>query len=382
MRAFTHLTLDGVRYSKEWILQHADALQEPAFSRNQINALTFCKQWLEGRKEFPIQTSGSTGTPKNILLRREQMILSAKLTGDALGLTPDEKAFVCLPCTFVGGKMMLVRSFELGLDVTIMEPSGNPFKSFPETSIPCFHFTAFIPMQLQAVLDAGQKAVAWLNRFKAVLVGGAPISHSLSRQIKPLDVPVYQTFGMTETVSHIALRRLNGCDASGYYEVLPHVTIGTDARGCLTIESPLTSHRKIITNDIVEIISGRRFIWKGRFDNVINSGGIKVQAEKVERCLEELLSEVFEIRIPIFEYMIGGVPDELLGEKVVLLFEGRPAETILNEIRIQLSGKLQKYEMPKEFYFLDKFVRTSNGKIDRIKTLRLLKKSNLNKSSC
>ena len=382
MRAFTHLTLDGVRYSKEWILQHADALQEPAFSRNQINALTFCKQWLEGRKEFPIQTSGSTGTPKNILLRREQMILSAKLTGDALGLTPGEKAFVCLPCAFIGGKMMLVRSFELGLDVTIVEPSGNPFKSFPETNVPCFDFTAFVPMQLQAVLDAGQEAVAWLNRFKAVLVGGAPISHSLARQIKPLAVPVYQTFGMTETVSHIALRRLNGPYASTHYEVLPNVTIGTDARGCLTIESPLTNHRKIITNDIVEIRSGRRFIWKGRFDNVINSGGVKIRAEKVERCLEEILSDVFENRIPNFEYMIGGVPDERLGEKVVLLFEGRPEETILNEIRIQLRGKLQKYEMPKEFYFLDKFARTSNGKIDRIKTLRLLKKSNLNKSSC
>ena len=182
----------------------------------------------------------------------------------------------------------------------------------------------------------------------------------------PLVLSPHQTFGMTETVSHIALRGLNGPDKSEFYEALRGVELGQDERGCLTIKSTVTNNERLITNDLVEIKSEKRFVWVGRIDNVINSGGVKVQVEKVEKAVSEAILEMNQQEKVNYVFFVGPLPDETHGEVVVVVFEGlNQLQIDDNKIKRILSEKLTRYEIPKSFYFLNSFIRTSTGKIDR-----------------
>lgn len=361
------LTLNGKYFSREWISQHFRSLEKENFTDTEKRALTFCGEWLSGVERFIVATSGSTGAPKSISLTRKQMTLSARMTGDALGLRPGDRALVCLSPRHIAGLMMLVRGLVLDLDLTMVEPSSDPFGALDLKTTPPFDFTALVPLQLQSIL-AHPERTDFLNKMKAVLVGGAPISISLQNQIKKLQAPVYQTFGMTETVSHIALRRLNGPQAAEHYQTLPGVKIGQDDRGRLTIKSAVTNDGNIITNDVVELTSETSFIWLGRIDNVINSGGVKVQAEKVEAAIEQIL---YELNVEPGEFFVGGLPDERYHEKVAAVFTGRrlSAETEA-VLKAALAKQLNKFELPKEILYLDSVVRTPNGKIDRRTTLQ------------
>lgn len=371
MNSFKGLILNGNYYTKDWILKHYHNLNSHQFTDLEIKTLHFCAQWLCGVQEFIVQTSGSTGKPKPIRLKREQMILSARITGRALKLKREDRAFVCLSPAYIGGIMMLVRGLELDLELTIVNPSSNPFESINvyESS---FDFTAFVPLQLQNILASGPQNIAILDRMKAILVGGAPVSAALLKEVQQVRAPVYQTFGMTETISHIALRRLNGPKASENYKPLPEVEIATDPRGCLTIKSPLTNHQRIITNDLVEIHPDGSFIWLGRIDNVINTGGVKVQAEKVEKAIEESLHEIDGGRYAEHEFFVGPLPDKKYGQVVAAIFEGPNfSQDIQNKLLAKLSEKLNKYEIPKNIYFVKAFLRTPNGKIDRRAILKI-----------
>jgi len=366
MSEFSGIHLKGKPFTVDWILENHGELRSERFSPNEIKTLTFCGQWLSGQKQFSVQTSGSTGEPKSVVLTRQQMAASARMTGEALSLNKGDHALASLSPDHIAGLMMLVRGFELDLNVTVVEPAGNPFASFDLESAEHFDFAAFVPLQLQTILNSGETHLAVLNKMKAILVGGAQVSAALEKAIELVKAPVYQTFGMTETVSHIALRKLNGPDKSEYYEALPSVEIGQDRRGCLTVNSAVTNNEWLTTKDLVEIKTGSRFVWLGRVDYVINSGGVKVQAEKVERVVAEALFAINQEKDSNQEFFVGPLPDKTYGQVVVVVFED------VNHIQIDekrlrglLSKNLTKYEIPKSIYFLKSFIRTSTGKVDR-----------------
>jgi o-succinylbenzoate---CoA ligase len=333
----------------------------------EAKTLEFCRDWLNGVQEFPIQTSGSTGTPKLITLSRQQMDISARRTVRVLGLSPGDHMLVCLNTEYIAGMMMLVRGLLADLQMTIVEPISNPLVLVAEEQE--IDFASFVPMQLQTILQEMPEAVQRLDRMKAILVGGAPVGFTLQRSLQQLQVPVYHTYGMTETASHIALRLLNGPNAAEYYETLEGVKIGQDNRGCLTIKADITQNDTLITNDIVEILTPSRFRWIGRADNTINTGGVKVQTEIVEVAVSEALADLDETP----RFFVASQPDELLGEKVILVLEGKKlSEEAEQQLQEKLKGLLRKFEMPKDIYYSPAFSETATGKVSRLRTMQKL----------
>lgn len=334
-----------------------------AHSDFEIKTFSFIKDWLTETETFKLTTSGSTGSPKEIILTRHQLQQSASRTRAALGLTPLDTALVCLDTKYIAGKMMLVRALEGNMKIIAIEPSSNPLEKIDSETRPTFG--AFVPLQLHEMLNHPGSA-RLLNQFKVNIVGGASIDAQLEREIKKLTCAVYATYGMTETVSHIALQKLNGIDADDHFTTLPGIKISPDERGCLVIELP-EFNEKIITNDIVEIISPTTFRWLGRYDNVINSGGFKITPERIEKFLASVFQELTVNR----SYFIGSIPDVLLGQKLFLAVEGFPVSAE-KKILLAMKQHLHPYEIPKKVFYIRKFIRTETGKINRIKTTELI----------
>jgi O-succinylbenzoic acid--CoA ligase len=281
--------------------------------------------------------------------------------------------------------MMLVRGLVLGMPMTVVEPAADPLAALP-TDV-AFEFAAFVPLQLQTLLDLALVASSdscfpedtarsfrirrILEGMKAILVGGAAISTTLAAQIRQLRAPVYHTYGMTETVTHIALKRLNGPAESQAFVVLPGITIGVDERDCLYIEGPMTAGARVQTNDLVELRGSHEFVWLGRIDNVINSGGVKVQVEVVEEAVEQLAAQQPELGLAGRRLFVGGVPDPRLGEAVTLIVEGAPLTADAEEqLRWSLSQVLPRYHAPRQVRYVARFTETPTGKIDRRSTLQ------------
>jgi O-succinylbenzoic acid--CoA ligase len=376
------LILNTKPFSIEQLAKAPSSLNQANLSDYEKRVLRFCQQWLSGQETFTLNTSGSTGKPKAITITREQMATSARLTRGALGLRAGDRALVCLSADYIAGMMMLVRGFELGLHLTIISPTSNPLAQFSAEVV--FDFTAFVPLQLQEILTYSPAKVAILNRMQGILVGGAPISITLQTQLQQVTAPIYHTYGMTETVSHIALKRLNGARTSDYFVPFEGVELGLDERGCLTIKSPLTGGKKLYTNDLVELRPGGSFIWLGRIDNVINTGGVKVQVEKVEMVLEKFLYQYQNGTYAGRRFFVGPLKHPRFGQAVVAVIEGRSFDGEMDlspdtkaVIRRQLSKSLTKYEIPKEFYFIKHFLETPTGKIDRLANLEKIADQNL-----
>ncbi|MFO1428833.1 MAG: AMP-binding protein [Candidatus Competibacteraceae bacterium] len=334
-----------------------------AFSPYERHTLRFCRQWLAGQQNFVVPTSGSTGKPKAITLEREAMRASARMTGRALGLQAGDTALVCLSTEHVAGMMMLVRGFELGLGLTVVNPHRNPLAAYSEDTR--FDFAAFVPLQLQEILTATPTKKAILNGMKAILVGGAPVADALLQRIATLAAPVYHTYGMTETVSHIALRRLNGPQAGDGFQPLEGVEISLGPQDCLVVRSVLTGGRPLLTNDRIELKPDGSFRWLGRLDNVINSGGFKVQAEKVEKALAQLFSQYPSLTGRRF--CVGPLPDPHWTQLVIAVIEGQPVAPVIEaELRDRLRQEwLHPYEVPRYFYYRPHLLETPTGKIDR-----------------
>ena len=252
------------------------------------SVLDFCKDWLNGKKEFILHTSGSTGVPKEIVITRVQMELSARMTIQAFNLRSGDKVLVAINTAYIGGKMMLIRSMEANLAMEIVEPSSNPLDNFSVNTH--FDFTALVPLQLETILAKNREKKSILDGMKAIIIGGAAVSEQLEELIQDIHSPVYNTYAMTETISHIALRQLNGKERSPYYTALPGVKLGVSDKGTLTILSAVTNNELIVTNDVVELIDEKTFKWLGRADNIINSGGIKIFPEKLEAEIQGILS--------------------------------------------------------------------------------------------
>lgn len=337
----------------------------------------FLREWRSGQRLFTLHTSGSTGSPKPISLTRAQMEASARLTGQTFGLQAGNKALVCLNTSYIAGIMMLVRGEVLGLDLTLVAPSSNPLAAFdPATTH--FDFAAFVPLQLQTMLadldESGQPTtLPILNDMKAILVGGAATSPALEEALQVIETPVYSTYGMTETVSHIAVRRLNGPERTALFQVLPGVLVGTDERGCLHITAAATNFDRIQTNDVVELLqpdseaSRVRFRLLGRADSIINTGGVKVQPEAIERCIEDTLAR-WGLMPRLF---VAGLSDERLGQRIVLFVEATPISD-RQWLRIQEAVReaVGPYAVPKEWVLIESFTETATGKIDRTRIVR------------
>ena len=298
----------------------------------------FLLNWFDEKSYIELQTSGTTGTPKTIRIEKQAMLESALATGDFIGLSPGDTMLHCLPTNYVAGKMMWVRSFILGLDMKFVEPTSTPLANIDEN----FDFCAMIPLQAKNSLDALKQ-----KRIKKLIIGGVTVHKSLGQELVKLPMEVYETYGMTETITHIAAKRI-GEEA---FTVLPNVSVSSDERECLVVKAKNISDKEITTNDIVKLISDKQFIWEGRYDNVINSGGIKLMPEKIESKLSTLIPR---------RYFVAGQDDETLGQKVVLFVEGAPIAIDSSVFNI-----LDKFEVPKEIVFIPKFKETATGKIMR-----------------
>jgi O-succinylbenzoic acid--CoA ligase len=332
-------------------------------SEFETETFSFIQNWLQNVESYKLQTSGSTGTPKEIVLTRKQLQQSAQRTIKAFSLTENDIAFICLDTKYIAGKMMLVRAFESNMKILAVEPSSNPLQKV--SSDTSNTFAAFVPLQLQEMLKHSG-SIKKLNQFKAIIVGGGAVNSSLQNEIKKISCPVYATYGMTETISHIALQRLNGDEATENFTTLPGIQIEVDERNCLVISLPEFSE-KIVTNDLADLKTASNFKWLGRFDNVINSGGIKISPEKIEEAVESIFQER-SLNRPFFVY---GIPDDQLGQKMVLLIEGFPISGEKKILAI-LKEQLHAYEVPKKIYHIREFIRTETGKINRAKTAALI----------
>jgi len=365
---------NGTSYSRQQLVDGGAYAHVSDYERR---VLQFCQQWLSGQETFTLQTSGSTGHPKAILLTRAQLVTSASWTGRALGLQPGDRALVCLSVEYIAGMMMLVRGFELGLHLTIIDPVSRPLARFAPAVR--FDFTAMVPLQLHETLHGNRHECAILDDMKAVLIGGAPISLALEEQLQRVPAPLYHTYGMTETVSHVALRRLNGAQRSDRFIAFDEVRLGLDERGCLTITSTLTRGETLHTNDLVELHTDGSFLWVGRVDNVINSGGVKVHIEQVERALEAWLLRYQEGVYAERRFFVGALEHARLGHAVVAIIEGEPcggeatgAPSLEAALRTHMQQVLTPYEVPRKVYFVSKLLETPTGKIDRRATLQYL----------
>lgn len=307
----------------------------------------FISDWLDSNDYVLSKTSGSTGKPKTIKIKKQAMVNSAIATGDYFRLKPSDKALLCLPAQAISGRMMLVRAMILGLELDAIKPS----KTLSIDQEKRYTFTAFTPMQLANNLDK-------IINIKTIIVGGAPVSYSLMENIKDSKVQIFETYGMTETVSHIAVKKLNGFKASkadSVFKVLPGINISKDDRDCLVIDAPNITSEKVVTNDIVRLTGEGSFEWLGRLDNVINSGGVKLFPEIIETKLQAHISERF---------FISSLPDDELGEKLVLVVEGQG-----KDFDRSIFKALDRFEVPKDVRFVENLIETHSGKIARKETL-------------
>lgn len=313
----------------------------------------FFIDWFNDNPLIEVQTSGSTGTPKKMLVKKQYMINSARATETFFNLPPGTTALLCLPATYIAGKLMLVRALMIGWEIDSVKPQAKPLDIRNSE----YDFCAVTPYQLEKSLDK-------LELVSKIMVGGGAVSHSLRERLERLSTKVYETYAMTETLTHIAARHIN----SSQQEILPFkllkdVQIEQDNRECLVIKAPKVSDETIYTNDIVDIKNLNEFWLKGRYDNIINSGGIKIQPEKVENKLAKNINQRF---------FITGLSDNSLGEKVVLFIEDKFSQLKLDRLEkaINQNKEIDRYEQPKNIYFVWPFEETHSGKVQRQKTIK------------
>ena len=316
----------------------------------------FLDEWNNDSERVLVHTSGSTGAPKPLWVEKRRMEASARITCDFLGLKEGDTALLCMPLDYIAGKMMVVRSLVRKLKLMVVEPTGHPLAAH---QLPRgLTFAAMVPMQVYNSLQVPKERER-LRQIRHLIIGGGAIDDALACELKDFPNYVWSTYGMTETLSHIALRRLNGAEASEWYTPFDNVRISQSEDGCLVIDAPEVCAERLVTNDIVEISQGR-FRVVGRKDNVICSGGIKIQAEEVERALKP------HLHVP---FMITKRKDSKFGEIVVMMVEdgGEGREERGERTRLQRLCRehLPKYWQPRDFVFVERIPMTETGKIAR-----------------
>lgn len=319
------------------------------------SVLKFIIDWVNQKNSWTITTSGSTGKPKSISLNRNLMKYSAYQTIHALKIQKQANSLLSINANFVGGKMMIVRSLENNMNIVVQNPSTKGLK--PSNLKHPIHFAAFVPIQILSFLRDSQQRKA-LNNIDKVIIGGAPLPHEAINEIQGFNTHFWQTYGMTETYSHVALRQLNGINKTAYFKATGDILFSVDSSNRLQLKGTITNHEVLKTNDIIKLIDEKNFEWFGRYDNIINTGGIKVSPEDLENRLFSMHQQI----LGSHNFFISSLPDKNLGEKLVLYIEGEIDEyLLLNEMKISFS----KYEIPKMIISKSEFVYTQTGKINR-----------------
>ncbi|MEO8253930.1 MAG: AMP-binding protein [Flavobacterium sp.] len=303
----------------------------------------FLLDWFDEKNYIDLQTSGTTGIPKIIRKNKQALVNSALATGDFFELKPGDTALCCLPVEFIAGKMMLVRSFILGLAIDFVQPNSNPLAKINKK----YDFVAMVPLQVENSLND-------LYKVDKLIIGGAKIDSELEKKLLGIKTQVYETYGMTETITHIAAKKVG----EQAFTILPNVSISQNENNCLIIAAPQVSEERLFTNDLVALTNDTQFVLLGRIDNVVNSGGIKLIPEQIESKLSHSINARF---------FVGGIPDALLGEKLVLVIEGKNQD--LDEAIFTV---LDKFEKPKLVFFVPVFQMTESGKIKRKAILKAL----------
>lgn len=308
----------------------------------QQDILQFLQDWFDDNESIQIKTSGSTAEPKVMNFSKEMMRASAQRSLDFFGLKPNAQALLCLPAKYIAGKMMLVRSMLGSLSLDCVEPSFSPFENTSKD----YDLLAMTPMQVERTL---MHTAEKLKRSKNLIIGGAALNGSLSMQLVKLGVKAYESFGMTETCSHVALRPVK----DAYFKALDGVYFSRDNNNCLVINDACLGISNLLTNDLVELKSSTQFKFLGRNDWVVNSGGVKLHPEHIEKRIAHLVNRNF--------FLIGK-PDESLGEALVLIYEGKK---LREEDELRVKQVLSKFEKPKEFIRVKQLQRLENGKLNR-----------------
>ena len=344
-------------------LSDLENVDKSLLNYNETKAFSFLENWFHNN-DFVFQSSGSTGFPKQFIFTKEELIWSATQTNNYLSLKQNSPHFfICLDIHLVDGAMLLARAILLNAKVTIVNPSSNPFETLTENHP--YTFASLVPMQLQSILNT-QNGENILNQFENILLGGAPASNSLIKQCANLKVNIWATYGMTETLSHIALRHLK---TENSFQLLPNNEIALSKENTLKIKNIITKNQWLQTNDLAAINSNG-FSVLGRIDFIINSGGFKVNALEIEN---EIAAYLTLKKIPEFPYFVGSLPDKILGEKAVIYLEKAHSKMFeFSLLKSYLKDHLKPYEIPKQIVFVNEFYYTQSQKIDRLKTIQTI----------
>ena len=344
--------LNDQTYTKEELLFAGEAICKSAGeSRWKKDIFNFISGLLNPEIPLLHKSSGTTGEPKTFSLKREAMIRSSRSTLAHFGIPKGASVLLCLPVEYIAGKMMVVRALTGGLNLIITEPSGRPINHIRRP----IDFGAMVPLQLHETLVNNDP----LHLLGTLLIGGGEIHQDLRKRIEGLkNTEVHETFGMSETYTHFASRRINGDHPESYFNALPGVTISVDNRGCLVAELPGITDEPVVTNDLVRLRDDTRFEWLGRIDNVINSGGIKIFPETLELKMQGILH---------CELGLCAIPDQKLGEKLVLVIKEEAETPSEKHIMNILRAELEKHEIPGHIVCHPELPRNKSMKVDRVK---------------
>lgn len=338
-----YLSLNGTDYNQKEI----NNIDKSKLDSWEIKIIDFLKDWVSDSESIAVNTSGSTGKPKTIQLAKNSMIQNAMYTGNFLGLKKGDSALLNLPIDFIGGKMMIVRAFVLGLNLFTIKPSSKLVVKNE------YVFGAMTPHQLKSSYKSDSGI---LDKFQKLILGGSAVDGDLMKLISHSKSVCYSSYGMTETSSHIALKQLNGKGKSEAYELTDSsIKIKTDPDSCLEIHAPFLENLAVKTRDVVSIVDNNHFIWKGRFDHVINSGGFKIHPELIEQKLNPYFS---------YRFFIFGSEHKFYGQRPALLIESKQKIESAMVLKI-LTAQLTKIEIPDQIFILERFIETPNGKINR-----------------
>jgi len=350
--AFKAITVDGVERSASdffiWLEKRSGKLEADWNRELRVTMADFM-----ARGHLPALTSGTTGPPKHFSISKRDLVMSARLTGAAFNLMPGDRVLHCLPAQYIAGKMMLMRAFALGLDIHLIDPRGSVLSNLKVDDR--FRFTAMVPLQLHRAIHEDRARVE--RQFETILLGGGPVSDALLEDIRSLKTQVFQSYGSTETVTHVALRPINGPAPEDHFTALGECHFARDPRGCLVVYTPHLSTKQHVTNDLAELIDDKRFRWLGRIDNVILSGGKKIFPEQLEAKTAGAIP---------YPHYFTHVSDPVLGQAVMLVLETeRPQEEVMPEVLEKIMAVLHPHEWPRRVQALRRIARTESGKMIR-----------------
>jgi len=345
MQKNSHITINGKIYSHLSI--HSLTIDFPTQLSREV--VGFLQTWFDKEDTLVQQSSGSTGTPKKLRLNKQAMESSALMTGNFFGFQEGMKAFLCLSPSYIAGKMMILRALIWKLNLILGETDSNPVKNLNET----IDFAAMVPLQLAKIMEQNPEK---LNNFNTIIIGGSAIPVSLEQKLTSFKTNFYHTYGMTKTMSHIALRKITESHSENYFKPLTGIHLTQDKRGCLIIQADDWRIKKLVTNDLVELLPDQNFRILGRWDEVIISGGLKIHPQLIEQKLSQHLSKPF---------VLIGKAHETAGEIAILIIEDQPVTAHIFKYWQLLENILEPAEMPRELYFIKSIPQLSSGKPDR-----------------